>query len=57
MGDGTMLGHPNSLRLALQEIIPLFISYTFSKMQAVRGERTNCVLLQSCELIEGREVT
>ena len=52
-----MLGHPNSLRLALQEIIPLFISYTFSKMQAVRGERTNCVLLQSCELIEGREVT
>ncbi len=52
-----MLGHLSSLRLALQEIIPLFISYTFSKMQAVRGERANHILLQLCELIDGREVT
>lgn len=52
-----MLGHPSFLRLALLEIFPLFISYAFSKIQAVRGERANPILLQRCELIEGREVT
>ena len=52
-----MLGHPSFLCLALQEIIPLFISYTFSKMQAVRGERAGHIFLQLCELIEGREGT
>ena len=52
-----MLGHPSSDRLTLQEIIPLFISYTFSKMQAVRGEEANHIIFQLCELIEGREVT
>lgn len=52
-----MLGHPSSLRLALQEIIPLFISYTFSKMVAVRGELSNQFLHQLCKLTEGREVT
>ena len=52
-----MIGHPSSLRFALEEIIPLFISYTFSKIQPVRGERANHILLQSCEVIEDREVT
>ena len=52
-----MLGHPTSLRLALQEIIPVFISYTFRESQAVRGEPANHNLLQLCELIEGCEVT
>ena len=52
-----MLGRPISLHLALQVIIPLFISYTFSNMQAVCGERAKHILLQLCELIEGREVT
>lgn len=48
-----MLGPIISLRLALQKIIPLFISY---KIQAVRGERASHILLQLCELIEDREV-
>lgn len=51
-----MLGHPSSLRFALQEIIPLFISCIFDKMQGVRSERADHILLQLCELIEGREV-
>jgi hypothetical protein len=52
-----MLGHPISLRLALQKIIPILISYTFSESQTVRGEPANHNLLQLCELIEDREVT
>lgn len=52
MGDGAMLEPIISIRFALQEIIPLFIS---CKIQAVRGERANHILLQLCELIEDRE--
>lgn len=52
-----MLGHAISLRLALQEIIPVFIFYTFRESQTVRGEPANHNLLQLCELIKGREVT
>ena len=51
-----MFGHPSSRCFVLQEIIPLFISYIFSKMQGVRRERADHILLQLCELIEGREV-
>jgi hypothetical protein len=52
-----MLGHPSTLRLPLLEIIPVFNSCTFSKMQAVRGELANHFFHQLCELIEGRQVT
>lgn len=51
-----MLGHAGSFRLASQEIIPAFISYTSSERQSVRAERANPILLQPCEMIEGREV-
>ena len=50
-----MLGHPGSLRLALQEIIPVLIPDTFSEMPAVRRELANHIFLYPCELIEGRE--
>lgn len=49
--------HASSLRLVLEEIIPVLIDYTFSKMQAVRGERANHIPPHLCELIEGPEVT
>jgi hypothetical protein len=52
-----VLGRPKPFQLALQEIIPLFIPYTFSNTHAVRDERASHILFQSCEVIEEPVVT
>lgn len=52
-----MLGHASSFHLALQEIIPAFISYTFSERQIVGGKLADHFFHQPCDLVRGLEIT